>query len=185
LSRWRGLLFALAFALAPLPGMAADWAVLKEDSEIAIKAVSPDVTVEGIFRDFDAEISFDPKSAEGRIRVQVPIASLALGSSMNTARAQEEAWFHAERWPQAVFIAQRFEQVEGGEYLADGMLTIRGRSKPLELPFSLELENGRAMVRSTAFIHRRDFGLGTASPMEDDAVARQVTVSIRLAAERR
>ena len=175
-------LFVGLLALGPISGSAAELVVDAAKSTISLKAASPDVTVTGQFQSFNAQISFDPASATGKVAIRVPISSLRLDTPENTARAKQEPWFNMAAFPEATYSATSFEALGEGQYLASGTLTLRGASAPLALPFTLMITGDAAKMTATVGITRQNFELGTGSPLEHNSVAPVVEVTIALTA---
>ena len=68
-------------------------------------------------------------------------------------------------------------------YLALGTLTLRGESRPVNLPFSLSIDGNRATMTGQTTLDRRDFGIG--ATYRDEATAGfEVRVAVQLIADR-
>lgn len=180
-----GLALALTAPAADAPGVVRSagggWAV--QEGTLAISVRQMGATVGGRFAAWSAEIDFDETVAEGpagRVRVLVETGSLTLGSV--TDQATGPGFLDTARHPQAVFEAAIRRQGEG--WVAEGPLTLSGRSATVTLPFTLALEGGTARMQGQAAIDRRDFGIG--GGYEDaDALGFEVGVTVELTAARR
>ncbi|GIX15335.1 MAG: hypothetical protein KatS3mg118_3294 [Paracoccaceae bacterium] len=159
-----------------------DWVV--EEGELAITVTQLGQPVTGRFARWSAEIAFDPRPVAGRngeVRVEIDVASLTLG--MVTDEVLGPMFLDAARHPVALFAATLRPGPEGG-YLADGALTLHGVTAPVRLPFTLELEDGRARMAGRVTLDRRDFRIGETF-VDEATVGFPVEVAVRLTARRR
>jgi polyisoprenoid-binding protein YceI len=92
-------------------------------------------------------------------------------------------WFDAAAHPTASFRTRSITHLGGANYRAEGELTIRGRSREVELPFTLTIEGDRANMTGQTSIDRRDFDIGKDTDA-DDSISRDIEISIRVEATR-
>ena len=110
---------------------------------------------------------------------------------MNTGDAQRDAtlpsgdWFDAAGHPKATFTATSFTRTAEGRFTAHGRLTLRGVSRPLDLPFRLKIDGDRAEVRGVTSLDRTAFGVGQGEWTSTDQIPAKVTVEIDRKARRR
>ncbi|MEP6267626.1 MAG: YceI family protein, partial [Paracoccaceae bacterium] len=81
----------------------------------------------------------------------------------------------------AQFTAEIVKIVDG--YSANGSLTIRGTTNPIEMPFGLSLDGDTAYVTGKLTLDRRDFGIG-ANMADEETLKFSVQVDINLTAQR-
>jgi len=157
-------------ARAPaLETVESEWQVQTGSLEIAVTQMGSEVT--GRFADWTAEISYsETPGDEGRhgdVTVTVSIPSLTLGSVTDQAMGAD--FLDAETHPRAVFEADIFSaeatgdgraEGEGRGRVARGTLTIKGRSVPVEMPFTLSVDGDTATAEGGLSVDRRDFGIG-------------------------
>jgi len=73
-------------------------------SDIVFVSKQMGVPVEGRFKSFDAQISFDPaKPASGKISFSVDMASASLGAKETDAEVQKSDWFSTAKFAKAGF----------------------------------------------------------------------------------
>ncbi|MBE0554077.1 MAG: cytochrome b/b6 domain-containing protein [Rhodobacteraceae bacterium] len=149
---------------------------------IAFRLRQMGAEVEGSFASWSAEITFDETPVEGRngrVRVTIDMASVALGSVTDQATGAE--FFDVGTHPTAVFEAGILPSGDG--YVAEGTLTLRGVERPVTLPFTLTVEGDRATMAGEVTLDRRDFGIG-AGYADEETVGFAVTVGVALVATR-
>lgn len=160
--------------------VAANWEVAEGEIQITINQFGSDVT--GSFTDWSAAISFDPdvpngKAGEVEIRIATP--SLQLGSV--TEQALGADYFDVSTHPIAVYTADIYTAADG--YIAQGTLTIKENSVPVDLPFSLTVQGDSAQMKSRASLRRLDFGIG-ANMTDESSLGFAVQVDVSVTATR-
>ena len=169
-----------AAASAPQAVTGGNWQV--SDGTLAFRVRQMGAEVEGRFAAWSAEIRFDETPADGKngnVTVLVDLASLTLGSVSDQARGPE--FLDVASHPTATFTADI--RPEGAGYVAEGTLDLHGRSQPLTLPFTLEMDGDSARMNGSATLDRRDFGIG-AGYGDEETVGFAVTLDISLTAQR-
>jgi polyisoprenoid-binding protein YceI len=165
-----------------------NWIVLPEASTVEFEALQYGQPFKGRFLQFDAAITFDPNNlAASTVLVTIPVSGISTGDSARDAQARDPQWFDAATYPQIVFFTQSISAGVGpGQYLAHGTLTMRGITKPIDLPFFLAIEeqNGTRTARMQADItvNRLDFGIGQGEWAKTDVIADAIRIAVRLQA---
>ncbi len=94
-------------------------------------------------------------------------------------------WFDTKLFPKAIFKASSFVLVSGKTYQANGTLTLRDKTQPVILEFTLETYDAHtARVKGKTTIKRSLFGVGQGDWSKTDAVKDDVLVEFVLAAKR-
>ena len=164
-----------AAALADVPS---DWVVQEGDIAFTITLFGGETP--GSFGDWTSSISFDPAPADvmGTVETVIAIGSLDLGSQ--TAEALGPGYFDAEGHPTAVFAADI--KPEGDAYIADGTLTIKGTTVPVQMPFTLDIVDDTATMAGQVSLNRLDFNIGESQP-DESSLGFGVDVAITLTAQ--
>jgi cytochrome b561/polyisoprenoid-binding protein YceI len=165
---------------AALEQVASDWTV--QDGSIGITITQLGSTVEGSFADWTAEISFDREvtsGSAGEVEVIISIGSLTIGSVTDQAMGPD--FFSESTFPTATFSADLITSADGN--VADGTLTIREQSVPVQMPFSLSVGDGVADVTADLTLDRRDFSIGD-NMTDEGSLGFSVQVDIALTATR-
>ncbi|MCF8470324.1 MAG: YceI family protein [Parvibaculum sp.] len=138
---------------------------------------------EGQCSNFTANIAFDPGDlGSSAIEVTIDMASCRTGETNKDEYLPQEGWFNIAEHPKAVFAAKKFRHSTGNEYVADGELTLRGETVPVELPFTLDIDGEKAHVVGKVMLNRLDFGVGGGQLASPEVAAPEVTVKIDLRA---
>lgn len=182
--RWRRSLAAAllaAAAAASLP-LAAQQRLLPAQSEIAFTSRQMGVPVQGRFRQFEAQVEFDPKQPEAaRIALRIDLASAAIGTSETEAELAKPGWFDTRRFPQASFASTSVKAAGPGRLEIAGKLTLKGSSRELVVPVTLQ-RSGEVTFASGSFpIRRLDYKIGDGDWSDTSLVADEVLVRFKLA----
>ena len=165
---------------AALEDVASDWQV--QDGTIALEVTQFGSVVAGSFADWTSAITFDDTVQSGKagdVTTTVAIPSLSLGSVTDQAMGAD--FFNSEAFPTATFQADINATVDG--YVAAGSLTIKDQTMPVDLPFTLTLQDDTARMTGSTTLDRRNFGIGE-TVTDESTLAFNVTVNIDLTATR-
>ena len=173
----------LALAGAAAAQEAPKWVVDPAHSALAFESSAEGAAFEGHFDKWSADIHFDPKAVEhSKVTVEVETASIGTGDSGRDQTAQGNDWFFSTMFPKAVFVSKTIKDLGGGKYEADGDLTLRDKSQPLALPFSLDIKGDTATMHSEVDLDRSVWGFGSGEYGGADIVPLKVGLKVDLVA---
>ncbi|KQP07959.1 polyisoprenoid-binding protein [Methylobacterium sp. Leaf99] len=179
----RHLLVLLALQTVPSHGFAAEWQVDPSKSAIRFSGVQVGVPFTGGFQRFEAAVDFDPAKPEtGHATVLIDLSSAKTGDVQRDEALPQKDWFDVKAEAKARFEATRFVDKGDGRYDAVGTLTIRGKSKPVTLPFRFTLDGGKAHAVGHLDLVRTEFGVGKGPWASGQWVALEVGVDVDLVA---
>jgi polyisoprenoid-binding protein YceI len=177
-------LLALSFALGASAVDAAEWRVVKHKSALTFSGAQMGEKFKGAFTRFEARISLEPDHLEtAKIAVTVDLASAMTGDRQRDGALPDKEWFDVAKTPQASFVATEVRR-DGGGLVATGDLILRGVTKRIVLPFTLDIAGKEARAKGHVDLLRQDFGVGQGDYATDAWVAFQVGVDVDLVAER-
>lgn len=156
-----------------------NWAV--ETGTITFTVAQMGTDVDGTFGAWTADIQFDEASRTGQVSVTIDTTSLTLGSV--TKQAKETEFFDVLTHPTAVFEAAIAPGAGETDYVATGTLALRGMTLPLELPFTMTLTEGRAVMSGVTEIDRQAYKMGPSYP-DEASVGFRVRVAVDVTATR-
>ncbi|SES65381.1 YceI family protein [Oceanicella actignis] len=166
-------LCAVAAAAAPRAGPpSALWRIDPEASSIAFEYVANGRPGVGRLRRFEGSGVFDPaRPQDTTLRMSFDMRSLDLGDPLRTMFAAGPDWFDVRAHPRATFELDRLDPIDPAaqgpiapgmsrDYMARGRLTVKGRTRALAAPATLELDSRGARARGRATFDPRIFGVG-------------------------
>lgn len=171
-------------AAEPTPSGPVRWAVAP-GSTLAFATAWSGQSIRGRFDRWTADIVFSPEALDrSKVHVDIDLASGNTGDAQRDAALPSADWLDAGAHPKATFTATRFTAAGEGRYVAHGQLTLRGISRPLDLPFRLKIDGDRAEVRGVTSLDRTTFGVGQGEWTSTDDIPAKVTVTVTLKARR-
>jgi len=175
------LLLGVAGIAASIAAQAThEWSV-HDGSKLGFTASWEGNEFDGVFHHFDAAITFDPADLAGScFDVKVDVTSADTQSSDRDEGLADPDWFDYKQYPQATFVTSSFKAVDNGHYEAAGMLTIKGVSKEITLPFAWEEHDNMAHLQGETVVVRTDFHIGEGEWAADDTVGFKVRVRVDL-----
>ena len=153
-------------------------AVVPEQSTLGFTYKQMGVAMDGQFKKYSAQISFDPaKPDKATGRLEIDLASIDTGSAEADQEVVGKAWFHVAAHPKAVFVLQQLKPNGANQYEAVGQLTLKGQTREVRAPLKL---NPPATLTGSLVIKRADFGIGEGMWAKLDVVANEITVNLKL-----
>ena len=180
---WLAIATALTASTVAMPAHA-DPKLLPAQSEIAFVSKQMGVPVDGKFRQFDAQVAFDPKHPEvAKIAIRIALASVSLGIAETEAELAKPEWFNSKAMPQATFQSTGVKALGGARFEVSGKLAIKSFSRDVVVPVTLVQSAGAAptTTASGAFsIKRLDFKIGDGDWSDTSMVADAVQIKFKL-----
>ena len=177
------VLLALSAAALAAPASAfAQQKLVPAQSDISFVTKQMGVPLEGHFKKFDAQISFDTaKPDAAKIAFTVDTGSATLGAPESDAELPKAAWFNVPKFPQATFQSASVKSLGGGKYQVTGKLTIKGNVKDVDVPVTLTQAAGVTTAVGQFALKRLTYKIGEGEWADPSMVADDVQVKFRLA----
>lgn len=168
-----------AMLLSPLAS--AEQKLIPAQSEIQFVSKQMGVPVEGKFKKFDAQISFDPAKPETfRIAFTIDTGSASFGAPQTDAELPKAPWFNVAKFPQATFESTGIKGA-AGKFEVTGKLTIKGNVKDVTVPVVLTQAANVTTAAGSFSIKRLNFKIGDGEWTDTSMVADDVQVKFKLA----
>ena len=104
------------------------------------------------------------------LEASIDVATVNTGSSGKDEHLRTEDFFDVARYPKISLKSVAFKHKSGNNYTGTFTLTIKDKSKQIEMPFTY-LEKGNIVeFKGTFKINRLDFGVGSSSMILSDEV---------------
>ena len=161
----------------------ATWAV-QPGGAIRFSVGNDGETISGTFSKWTANIVMDPARPEtADIAVTIDMTSASVGDAYKDGMLPGDEFFATAAHPTATFSAKGAQETSPGRYSADGMLTLKGVSKPQSIRFSLSGDGATRRVRGIASIARAAYDVGNGE--SGGSLAPQVAVTFDFTARRK
>ncbi len=177
-------ILALGCLALPPSASAADFNTVQADkSGLSFVYKQMGVAVEGRFRKFAVQMSFDPaKPGAAKAAIDVDLASIDTGSSEGDDEVAGKQWFNAKAFPVARFVSTAVKPVGGNRYEVSGKLTMKGRTKDVSAPFSFVPQGNGAIFDGAFTLKRADFAIGEGPWADFDTVANEIQIKFHVLA---
>ena len=157
--------------------------VQPDKSSIEFSYSQMGVPMDGRFRKFASQLSFDPaQPASARVAIDVDLGSIDTGTPELDGEAAGPDWFNLKSFPTARFVATSVKPLGGNRYSVPGKLTIKGKSKDIVVPATFTAQGKNGVFTGQFVIRRGDFSIGSGAWAAFDIVANDVTVKFRVTA---
>ena len=168
------------------------WTVDKAASRLSFRGTMNGAPFDGVFKDWDAQIAFDPRNlATSRATITVDTTSALTGEPIKDQALPNSEWLATQAYPQATLVTRNIAETSPGHYLATADVHIRGVAWRTTVPFTVAItrdaETGRldtGRMDASISIDRRTFGIGEGPFRSPAPVEPVVQVSMKLLAEK-
>lgn len=175
------LALAGAALMAAQPALAQQ-KLVPAQSEVQFTARQMGVPLEGHFKKFDAQISFDPaKPATSKIAFTVDTGSATMGSRETDAELPKPTWFNVPQFPQASFQSSTIKALGAGKFEVAGKLSIKGTARDVVVPVTLVQNGATTTATGVLPLKRLAFKIGENEWADTSMVADDVQVKFKLA----
>ncbi len=189
-------LATLTLAAGPAP---VEWNVDASHSGIEFSVKHFFTPVSGQFDEYDIELLFDRENpSASRVAVRIDVSSIDTGNEDRDAHLLSADFFDAEKYPWITFESDEVRVNGDGRLIVSGPLTIRDRTRRVELPVELlgvkeipsEMQAMLGGVEQVASfstglaLDRSDYGVGAGSWAAALIVGHEVTIDIAVEANR-
>ena len=165
---------------APCAATAADYTVQPATSTLGFSGTFQGASFNGQFGQWTAAISYDAaKLASSKFDVTVALASVKTGDKDRDGALPGSDFFDVAKFPQAHFVTTGFHQ-NGTQVVADGMLTLRGVTKPVSLVVTFKPQGSGATLDVSGTVKRLDFGVGTGDYADTSVIGADVKIDAHL-----
>ena len=173
---------------SPAPALASDakpstWTVDK-GGRLGFSTSWSGQPVTGEFHRWTARIKFSPDALDSSsIEVTIDPSSIDSGDAQRDATLPTEDWLNTSAFPKAVFRSEQIRKTADG-YVASGRLSLKGKTQPVRLDFTVRIEGDKATATGHATIDRTIFGVGQGEYAAVDQIPANVDIRFNLTAHR-
>lgn len=128
-------------------------------------------------------VQFDPATATGKVSVDIDPASFSSNDAERDSTASGKDWFDVATFPKITYTAEKFTKTDAG-YVAHGTLKLKDMEYPLDLPFTLKLEDAgkTAVMDAQMMLDRSKLKLGLGEWADQSVIKNEVALKIHLTA---
>lgn len=163
-------------------GALAQQKIVPAQSEIVFVSKQMGVPVDGKFKKFDAQMSFDPKSPQtSKVAFSVDLLSADIGNAETERELKKPGWFDSSKFPQATFTSTAIKALGSGKFEVSGKLSIKGNARDVVVPVAVTQAAGVSTARGEFTLKRLEFKIGDGEWNDASIVANEVLVKFKIA----
>ena len=153
-------IMAVSAIILMLPA-AGNWKVDSANAKVNFTVHGPFGTVHGSFKGLEATINFNEKNlTASSITASIDAKTVSTGVSLrNSDLRNKEEWLNTDKFPRISFKSTKIEKTANG-FKANGNMTIKGITKPAEIPFTFSDKESTAVFTGQFTIKREDYNIG-------------------------
>ena len=173
-------LLMIPMLFAPLAA-SADQKLIAVQSMISFTTKQLGVPLDGKFRQFTAQIDFDPRKPEkAKIEIVVDVASATLNMPDTDAELPKPDWFNAKVFPHATFTSTTVKPLGGGKFEILGKLAIKSIVRDVTVATMLSQSAGNTVATGTFVLKRLDYKIGDGDWKDTSLIADPVQVAFKI-----
>lgn len=141
---------------------------------------------EGGFKEFSGTIELvanDP--TKSKVSIEIDTKSVYSDADGLTQHLMTEDFFHVEKFPKATFVSTEIKTggESGATHTVTGNLELRGETKSITFPATINVEGDTVTAKSEFSINRKDFKIEYAG-MPDDLIRDDVLIKLDITAKK-
>ncbi|HEY9195609.1 MAG TPA: YceI family protein [Mucilaginibacter sp.] len=130
-------------------------------SEVTFKIKNLGFNVGGSFSGLNADINFKPAAlAASSIEASVASNTVNTDNESRDNHLKSEDYFDAAKYPRITVKSVSFKHKSGNNYTGVFNVTIKDKTKPVEIPFTYTETGNTATFKGDFQVLRTDFGVG-------------------------
>lgn len=147
-----------------------------QTADIQFQIKNAGLTVNGRLSGLQATVQFDPAHlGQAHLQATVPVSTIDTGIALRDRHLQQPEYFDAARYPLLTLESKAIRQTGAGQYEGVFMLTIKGVTREVRLPFATADAH---TFRGTLVLNRLDYGIGKKSLLLGNEVRVSIVVSV-------
>jgi polyisoprenoid-binding protein YceI len=169
---------------ASLSAHATEYGILQADkSSLGFTYKQMNVPVDGGFKRFKAQLSFDPaQPAKASAAFDIEVASIDVGSAEGNGEVSGKLWFNTASFPVARFVSTSVKSLGNNRFEIAGKLTVKGKTQDVVAPVSFRQDGANGVFEGALSIRRADYAIGEGMWADFGTVANEVQIRFRLVA---
>jgi polyisoprenoid-binding protein YceI len=148
-------------------------------STITFQVKNLGINTGGTISGLKADIQFNPNNlATDTINASVDANTISTDNDSRDDHLKSEDYFDVAHFPKIIMKSVLFKHKSGVNYTCAFNLTIKGKTKLIEVPFTYTEKGNAAIFKGNFKLNRLDFGIGESSMMLSNEVTVNIDVEI-------
>ena len=147
-----------------------------KESKVTFTIKNFGFNTDGSFQGLQGKIHFDPQQlTSSYFDVSIDATTIDTDITSRDNHLKKEEYLHVQKYPRIHFKSFKINQQEN-RYMVHGNITIKGVTRQVSFPFTVQKTGAGYWFRGEFKINRREFGVGKASAVLGDMVTVQLKV---------
>ena len=139
---------------------------------ITFKTKNMGIGVDGTIGGLQADVHFNPADLNASsIEASADVNTLNTDNSSRDEHLHGGDFFDAAQYPKIFLKSVLIKHGSGNNYTGQFNLTIKAKTKLVDIPFTITQANGTSTFKGSFKINRLDYGIGTSSLVLADEVS--------------
>ena len=118
----------------------------------------------GTISGLEASVKFNPADlATSTLEASVETNTINTGNSSRDEHLRTDDFFDVAHYPKITLKSTAFKHKSGNNYTGTFDLTIKNKTKPVEIPFTYTDKGSSIVLNGTFKLNRLDYGIGGSS----------------------
>jgi polyisoprenoid-binding protein YceI len=140
-------------------------------SAITFQTKNMGIGVSGTVRDLQANVQFNTANlASSIIEASVDVNTINTDNSSRDDHLKSDEFFDVAHYPKITMKSVSFKHKSGNNYTGQFNLTIKNKTKLVEMPFTITEKGNTLAFKSSFKLNRLDYGIGESSMVLSDDV---------------
>lgn len=176
----KSTLIVLASAVIAGFIFAGNWNADASRAKVMFTVKGPFGAVHGNFSGLKASIQFNDHDLPGSsFSASIDAATVSTGIGLrNSDLRKKEEWLNTGKYPQISFHSKKIQKTANG-YTALGDLTLKGITKPVEIPFTFSSDGNTGVFKGQFTIKRQDYNIGKPGGSVGDIITLTLEVPVK------
>ncbi|HEY4065093.1 MAG TPA: YceI family protein [Puia sp.] len=159
---------------------AVNWNVDASAAKVSFAIKGPFGTVHGDFTGLKATIQFDEHDlAASSFTASIDARTVSTGIGLrNKHLRNEEQFLNTDKYPAISFHSKKIEKTANG-FTAQGELTLKGTTKPVQIPFTFTPNGNAGVFKGQFTIKRADYNIGKPGGSIGDEITVTLEVPVK------
>jgi polyisoprenoid-binding protein YceI len=146
-------------------------------ANISFQVKNMGINTGGVVETIHADINFNKDKPEtSTIEATADAASINTDNEMRDNHLKKEEYFDVAKYPKITMKSTAIKHKSGNNYLATFNVTIKDKTKTVDVPFTYTANGASATFKGSFKIKRTDFGIGNSSMV----LADEVTITLEV-----
>lgn len=179
----RQLIMMCTLMLLSLGAEARDWLVNKTESVMTFEGTHIGNPFTLKFGTYKVNLNFDmDRLADSQLALSLDVSTAKTGDFLYDSTLPQEEWLDVANHPTIQFASTRLFK-EGDAYAAEGIITLKGKSYPVTVPFTVSMSGDHAVAEGSFTLDRVAMNIGVVSDPAATWVSREIVMTFKIVAD--